>query len=294
MLFDRGRCIFLTGMCIVLHIRYCCTWATACARSWCRSEQRSGEVCSSACSQFSVPSLQSIALCSNHKGTGAMLVVSKASRKSSITCCAKGANNAPCVVIHCEFGRFTFFGQYVWLSGDLRTQKLWLWVWFQCIKILASAGGQYRKTQHKLKLNFPVSQKQKTMAQNDDGTETKTQNDVVPKTKIVFVTAANLLVKLAKYAIKYWKIEKIPFRRDNHEESKCLARRAIQLLLLLHCHLQTALWDTGKISISISIFDVAFFFCFNNADFQIDSSSSFILAGINQIRLQNALLQSLI
>jgi hypothetical protein len=48
-----------------------------------------------------------------------------------------------------------------------------------------------------------VSQKQKTMAQNDDGTETKTQNDVVPKTKIVFVTAANLLVKLAKYAIKY-------------------------------------------------------------------------------------------
>jgi hypothetical protein len=71
------------------------------------------------------------------------------------------------------------------------------------MKIIASAGGQYRKTQHKLKLNFPVSQKQKTMAQNDDGTETKTQNDVVPKTKIVFVTAANLLVKLAKYAIKY-------------------------------------------------------------------------------------------
>ena len=45
-------------------------------------------------------SLQSIAMCSNKKGTCAMLVVSKASRKSSTTSFAKGASNAPCHLIH--------------------------------------------------------------------------------------------------------------------------------------------------------------------------------------------------
>jgi hypothetical protein len=44
---------------------------------------------SSTCGRFRVLSMQNIALCSDKKGTGAMLVVSKASRKSSIPCCAK-------------------------------------------------------------------------------------------------------------------------------------------------------------------------------------------------------------
>jgi hypothetical protein len=44
--------------------------------------------------------LQNIVLCSNKIGNGSMLVVSKASVKSLITCCAKEANNVPCPLIH--------------------------------------------------------------------------------------------------------------------------------------------------------------------------------------------------
>jgi len=165
MLFDRGRCIFLTGMCIVLHIRYCYAWATACARSWCRSEQRSGEVCSSACSQFSVPSLQSIALCSNQKGTGAMLVVSKASRKSSTTSFAKGASDAPCHLIHYilsvvqDLGFVTFACQWSVYSEDFCGSVIPVresWWKNQCVKQALVKRKENRKTQHKLKFNLAV------------------------------------------------------------------------------------------------------------------------------------------
>ena len=68
--FFSCRCIYFMVRCIYIRGRRICSIpvhrsmkGAACARSWCRSEQRSGEVCSSVCSQFRILSLQSIAQC---------------------------------------------------------------------------------------------------------------------------------------------------------------------------------------------------------------------------------------
>ena len=58
-------------------------------------------------SHFRVLSLQSIAQSSNKTETGAMLLVTKESCESSVTCCAKGANIGP--TMHCVLSSITFY-----------------------------------------------------------------------------------------------------------------------------------------------------------------------------------------
>jgi hypothetical protein len=87
-IFFRGRCIsFMTGIYALFF-----AWSGLPERGLevdSRSALERFALPSSTCGRFRVLSMQNIALCSDKKGTGAMLVVSKASRKSSIPCCAK-------------------------------------------------------------------------------------------------------------------------------------------------------------------------------------------------------------